>query len=224
MNSVREVLENRRSVREYTNQPVSADLVQEILSVSGKSASGSNLQPWKIYAISGSVKNRLCETVMQRLALNPSGEKADIPIYPKPLPDPFRQRRYDCGELMYRALNIPREDKIQRLMQVAKNFSFFGAPVGLIFTINRTLCESQILDTGILVQSIMLMAKEQGLDTCAQASWTLWPQTIREVLGIDEAEMVLLGMSLGYAKQDELVNEIKQPRIVMDEYVKMMGF
>lgn len=222
--SVTEAIKIRKSVREFQDKPVSREVVMDILKLAGQSASGSNLQPWKIYALAGDVKDQLVSLVTERAMANPRGEQADIPIYPKSLGEPWRSRRAICGDVMYEALGIARDDKLGRMGQVLKNFSFFGAPVGLILTMDRSLSESQIIDMGLILQNIQLLAKEHGLDTCVQASWTLWPTTVREVLGISDNEMVMVGVSMGYAKESAAVNHISQPRIAPEEFVSLHGF
>lgn len=222
--TVAEAITKRKSTREYLDKDVPKSLIEEILTLAMLSPSGSNLQPWKIHVVTGKVKNRLLQLVSERSMVNPMGEGGDIPIYPEKLSDPWRQRRWDCGELMYKSLDITREDKMGRLMQTLKNFSFFGAPVGIILTMDRRLAQSQMIDLGLILQNIQLLAVDRGLDTCAQASWTLWPKTIREVLEIDNAEMVMVGLALGYADIKAAVNETKQPRIGFDEAVSLYGF
>jgi nitroreductase len=222
--TVTEAILNRKSVRVFKDTPVSKALMTEILQLAAKSASGSNLQPWKIYALTGSDKDQLIQLVQERAMSNPLGEEADIPIYPEVLEDPWNSRRKACGEVMYEALGITREDKMGRLGQVFKNFEFFGASVGLIVTMDRSLSQTQLIDVGMILQNIQLLARERGLDTCVQASWTMWPKTVREVLAIGDNEMVVAGASLGYADTDAKVNHIVQARMEDEECFCLRGF
>lgn len=222
--SVTEAIKARKSVREFRDKAVARDVLTDILALAGQSASGGNLQPWKIYALTGEAKDQLISRVNERVMENPRGELPDIPIYPDALGEPWMSRRGTCAEVMYEALGISRDDKLGRMGQVLKNFSFFGAPVGLILTMDRSLTGSQLIDIGLILQNIQLLAKERGLDTCPQASWTMWPLTIREVLGISDSEMVVVGMSLGYAEESAPVNHIRQSRVALDEYVSLRGF
>lgn len=222
--TVSEAITTRRSVREYQDKPVPGELIKEILTLALKTQSGSNLQPWKVHVVTGAAKDELVKTVSDRAVLNPLGEPSDTPLYPEKLLEPWRTRRWECGELMYKSLGIEREDKMGRLMQVLKNFSFFGAPVGLILTMDSGLEKSQIVDMGLILQNIQLLAVERGLDTCAQASWNMWPQTIREVLAIDSSEAVVVGLSLGYADKSSAVNQARQPRAAFDDVVSLYGF
>ncbi|MGH1373981.1 MAG: nitroreductase [Cellvibrionaceae bacterium] len=222
--SVTESIKQRKSVREFQDKAVPRALLEEILQLALLSSSGSNLQPWKIHLVSGEAKEQLTQTVNERIMELPMGEGGDIPIYPEKLQEPWRQRRGVCGEVVYEALGIARDDKMARMMQVLKNFSFFGAPVGLIITMDRSLSKAQIVDIGLILQNIQLLAVERGLDTCAQASWTMWPKTVREVLGLEESEMVMVGMALGYADTQAPVNHAKQSRVGLEEAVSFHGF
>lgn len=222
--TVTEALTSRQSVRVFSKEPVSRDLMCEILNLAGKTPSGGNVQPCKVYALAGEAKERLVKAVAERAMSNPTGDHPDIPIYPPGLGEPWRTRRSDCGEAMYQTLGISRDDKQSRFQQAARNLVFFDAPVGLIVTMDRSLCETQILDTGLFVQSILLLAEERGLATCPQASWTMWSGVIREVLDLDDKEMIMLGISLGYAAENEPINSINQPRLALDEFASLDGF
>ncbi len=222
--SVTQAIQSRKSIRAFSDRPVPEKLLREVLGLAGRSPSGGNLQPWKVYALTGEPRDALVQAVKERCLTTPAGEPPDFPIYSPKLPEPFRTRRYACGETMYEALGIPREDKAARLGQVFKNFEFFGAPVGLIITMDRSLCEGQFLDVGIFLQSVMLLAKERGLDTCPQASWLMWPVTIREVLGLDDSEIVMAGVALGYADEGAPVNGVFQERVGAEEFISLRGF
>jgi len=222
--SVTDAMLQRGSVREYRDEPVPADLVNEILELATQSPSGGNVQPWKVYALAGEARDRLSQAVMARAAENPAGDRPDIPVYPEKMSDPWRSRRYACGELMYASLDIGREDKTARFEQGARNLLFFGAPVELIITMDRELRESQIIDIGIFTQSILLLAQERGLATCPQASWSMWSGVVRDTLEIPDNEMVMLGIALGYAAADAPVNHLKQARETLETVVELRGF
>ncbi|MBT4521044.1 MAG: nitroreductase [Halieaceae bacterium] len=222
--SVTDAMLQRGSVRAYTDQPVPADLVNEILELASHAPSGGNVQPWKIYAVTGAVKDQLSQAVLAKAAESPSGDKPDIPVYPNGLSEPWRSRRYACGELMYTALEIGREDKMGRFEQAAKNMVFFGAPVGLIITMDRALCESQMIDIGIFIQSLLLLAQERGLASCPQTSWSMWSGVIRETMDIPENEMVLIGIALGYAAAEAPINHLNQARAQLSDFADLRGF
>jgi nitroreductase len=222
--SVTDAMLQRGAVRAYRDKPVPAELISEILQLASNAPSGGNVQPWKVYALAGEVKSGLSTAVMEKAAESPGGDRPDIPVYPPAMSDPWRSRRYACGELMYSTLGIDREDKMARFEQGAKNLFFFGAPVGLIITMDRELCQSQIIDIGIFVQSILLLAQERGLATCPQASWSMWSGVIRESLDIAENEMVMLGIAVGYAESESSVNLLKQPREDFAAIAELRGF
>jgi len=222
--SVTQAMRDRKSVRAFRECPVPQALVREILELAGQSPSGGNLQPWKVYAFAGEALVTFVQGVKERCLTNPAGEGAESAIYPPGLPEPYRTRRFACGEAMYEALGIAREDKGARLGQVFKNFEFFGAPVGLIITMDPIMVEAQCLDIGIFLQSVMLLAKERGLDTCPQASWRMWPKSISELLGVGDREIVMAGIALGYAASDQAINEVSQPRVPAEEFISLRGF
>lgn len=222
--TVSEAIQKRGSVRAYTEQEVARETIEEILSLARLSPSNGNLQPWKVHVLVGDTKKKLGDAVFARIAEQPQGEPTDVRIYPKGVVDPWRQRRFECGETMYKALGIAREDKMGRMMQMAKNFAFFDAPVGMIFTVDNSMVEQQYVDVGILLQSIMLLAQERGLSTCPQAAWSMWPQTTREVLGLPDSDRVVVGMALGYADDNSNAAHIPQQRIALQEYATLHGF
>jgi len=222
--SVTQAMLARGSCRAFADRPVSRETVAKILELAGKAPSGSNLQPWKIHALAGAEKERLSQNIFARAAENPAGDPPDVRMYPAGLEDPWRARRSDCGETMYKTLGIAREDKAARFAQTARNLTFFDAPVGLIITMDRSLAELQILDVGIFVQSVMLLALERGLSSCPQAAWSMWSTTIRETLELPENEMVMCGISLGYPATGEMAAKIVQPRLPLEEFATLRGF
>lgn len=222
--SVSEAVVARRSVRAYLDKPVPQAVIESLLARAAHAPSNGNTQPWRVHVLTGEAKTNLTKAVFARAAEAPMGDKPDVPIYPKGLADPWRQRRFDCGERMYEALGIGREDKQARMMQGAKNLSFFDAPVGLIITLDRSLGELQILDCGIFVQTLMLLAREEELGTCPQAVWSMWSATIRKTLGLPDNEMVLMGVALGYPDSSEVASNIPMPRAASDEFATFHGF
>lgn len=222
--NVSEAMNARQCVRAFTDQPVALADLRELLELAARAPSGGNLQPWKVHAVTGEAKEALIQAVYARAATQPTGDTPDIRMYPSGLQEPWRARRGDCGELMYTKLGIARDDKAARFTQGAKNLSFFGAPVGLIVTMDRSLSESQMMDVGIFIQSILLLARERGWSTCPQASWQMWSDTIRENLGLGNEEMVMAGISLGYADHSDPGADIRQPRQPLAEIASFRGF
>ena len=163
MVSVSEAVARRMSVRAFRSDPVPGAVVQEILQAAQAAPSGGNLQPWRVYALAG---EPLAE--LKALAVAAPPQAAEYTVYPDSLWDPFRTRRYQCGEDLYASIGIGRDDRPGRFRQLALNTQFFGAPVGLFFCLDRKLGHPQWADLGMFMQTVMLLATERGLDTCAQ--------------------------------------------------------
>lgn len=222
--SVTEALTTRKSVRVYDDKPVPEALLKEILELAGRSASGGNVQPWKVDVITGDALKQLSQTVQGYIQKHGAEAEPEFPTYPADMGQPYHGRRAECGEVMYEALGIKREDKMNRIMQTMKNYDFFGAPVGIILSMKRDMGIPQSLDIGIYMQSIMLLAKERGLDTCPQVSWTVFPQPVRDALGMGTDMKIMAGICLGYKDADQPVNEIVQSRAKLEDYVTYHGF
>ncbi|QDX80757.1 hypothetical protein B9N43_05555 [Denitratisoma sp. DHT3] len=221
--NVTEAVLSRASARAYLDQPVEPELLREILAAALRAPSGGNLQPWHVHVLTGAAKQNFSQRILDSFSNNPMGESPDPKMYPEPLPSPYKERRAVCGTMLYDALAIPKEDKQARIVQALKNYEFFGAPVGLIFTMPSYMVEAQAIDMGILMQSIMLLAKDRGLDTCPQVIWRMWPQTIRSALDIGDAQHVMGGMCLGYADTASPVANLGVPRDSLDALVSFHG-
>jgi nitroreductase len=217
--NVSDAIAQRRSTRDFLPDAVAVDVVRDILDRALRAPSGGNLQPWNVYVLSGDAKDRLVEAVAARLATHPRGEGAEYDIYPPGLTEPYRTRRYRVGEMMYEKLGIAREDKAARLMHFARNYGFFGAPIGMIFTMDRQMGEGQWVDLGLFMENILLLAEERGLATCAQESWAVWAQTLRALLPIPDDHIVFCGLALGYANPDAPVNTLRSERAPLEDIV-----
>jgi len=214
-----EALKSRFSCRAFLDEPVPAITLQHILENAIRAPSGSNMQPCKIHVLESGEKRTLLQRLIQeRFPESPRGEGSGLSIYPEKITDDLRKRRSECGEALYRTLGIPREDKLARYREAMKNAEFFGAPVGLIITVDSCIGDAQLVDCGILVQTIMLLAEEEGLSTCAQAFWAMWQDTVSEILGI-ENELVAVGLAIGYKDSEAAVNNVVQTRLGLDEVV-----
>ncbi|MBS0324832.1 MAG: nitroreductase [Proteobacteria bacterium] len=215
--NVTEAVRSRAACRAFLDRPVPAAVLRTLVETALRAPSGGNLQPWHVHVLTGAAKARLTASVMEAFQRTPAGEPDHDPqIYPEPLGEPYKTRRAVCGAMLYDALKIPREDKMGRIRQALKNYEFFGAPVGLIFTAPAGMVEGQAVDMGILMQTVMLLAREQGLDTCPQAIWRMWPKAIAAALGLGEGIHVLGGMSLGYADAASPVATLNIPRDGLD--------
>jgi nitroreductase len=224
MLSVTEAVQQRRSTRAYTDEPVGEELLRELLQKALQAPSGGNLQPWRLIAVTGAEKDALAGPAAQSLMVNPKGDDEGYPIYPKGLADPYRSRRYKVGEDLYAALGIPREDKMARMAWLGQNFSFFGAPTGLFFVTRKSFGHHQWAHMGMLMQTLALLAEEAGLATCMQEAWALVRPQLRERFGLDDDEIVYAGMALGHPAKDAPVNSWRSERAGLDDVLELRGF
>jgi nitroreductase len=211
-------------MRAFSDRSVPQALVREILELAAFAPSNGNIQPWKVTVLTGKPLATALEKINAGLYTNGEIEQPEYRVYPEKLAEPYRSRRYACGELMYTAFGIPREDKPARIRQVLKNYIFFGAPVGLIITMSKEMDLGQAVDVGIFLQNLMLLATERGLASCPQASWAQWPQRVRDAMKIDSDQKIIVGLALGYADDGHAVNDLEQPRIAADDFVSFDGF
>jgi len=218
-NTASDTIKNRISTRAFLDKPVSDELVHDILDVARWAPSGGNVQPWRVHVLTGAARQRMSDTVKSAIAANPFADESEIAIYPPKLGEPYRTRRYALGEAMYELLGIPREDKAARVQQLLENYNFFGAPVGLFFSIGREFDKGGWAHLGMFMQSVALVAEEAGLATCMQEAWAARAKTVSEVLGLGENEQLYCGMALGYADTSAPVNRLKAERAGLDEFV-----
>jgi nitroreductase len=216
---VSQALATRKTIRAFRSDPVSPETLREILRLAARAPSGGNLQPWKAYLLMGPARDELVRRVAEMRKTMPMGEAPEYHIYPPNLGEPYKTRRFRVGEAMYATLGIPRENKLARLQFFAGNWEFFGAPVGMIFTIERQMQQGQWSDLGMFLQSIMLLAREHGLHTCPQEAWAVWHSVIREYLAVPQDQMIFCGMAIGYADETAPVNTLVTERAALEEYV-----
>mgnify|MGYP006227259633 FL=1 len=221
---VSEAVKSRFSCRAFTEKPVSKELIKEILDVAKQAPSGGNLQPWHIHAISGKKLDQIVSDIESKIIDMPMGEKTEYDVYPPNLWEPYRSRRFKCGEDLYKSINIPREDKGARLNQLAKNLRFFGAPVGLFVYIDRKMGPPQWSDVGMFLQTVMLIAREKGLHSCAQEAWAMWHSTVNKHLVVDNNLMLFCGMGIGYADENHPINSWRTDREAVNNFTTFYGF
>lgn len=216
---------SRRSIRAYLPQPVARDDIGHILQVAGRAPSGTNTQPWKVYVLEGEAKRSLSDAI---LALHNDPAQArqhteEYAYYPAEWKSPFIDRRRKVGWDLYALLGLTRDNKAGMAAQHGKNYDFFGAPVGLIFTIDRVMAQGSWLDYGMFLQSVMVAARGRGLDTCPQAAFTQYHRVIAAQLALPDHEMVVCGMALGYADVSKVENTLVTERMALDEFVKFIS-
>lgn len=217
---VHEAIERRVSTRAFKSAPVPSARVRILIERARRAPSGGNLQPWNVHALAGSALDELKASA----AANPFGEAPEYEVYPQALWDPYRSRRFECGEDLYATIPIPRHDKAARLGQLARNGTLFGAPVGLFVCIDRNLGPPQWSDLGMFIQSFMLLATEDGLATCAQEYWSRYPVTLARLLALPQHQMVFCGIALGHPEPDAPINRLRTRRAPFDEWATMRGF
>ncbi len=221
---VREAAATRYSCRAFLPDPVPEAVVREILDGAARAPSGGNLQPWRVYALAGARLEALRALLRPRAGELPRGEGTEYRIYPPELKEPYRTRRFAVGELLYRSLGIAREDRPARLRQYARNFEFFGAPVGLMVCADRSMGPPQWSDLGMFLQTAMLLARQHGLHSCAQEAWAHWHKTLGDFLELPPELMVFCGLALGYADADAPINAWRAPREPLDGFAAFQGF
>lgn len=229
LQAIEAAVEQRHSVRAFRADPVSQEVVRQILDVARRAPSGTNTQPWKVYVLTGSKLQEcvsLACTAFDEVAADPS-KAAQYPesydYYPTQWVSPFIDRRRENGWSLYGLLGITKTDKDKMLAQQRRNYTFFDAPVGLIFTVPRVMGRGSLVDYGMFLQNIMLLAKAHGLDTCPQAAWNTYEKILLPALGASEEEMVVCGMALGYADSGAIVNSLKTPREPVESFTRFLS-
>jgi nitroreductase len=216
--SVSEALLSRHSCRAFTDRPVDNATIRQLLDAARFAPSGGNLQPWLVHVLSGDSLQRFRTLLTPLVQADPLGGLAEYPVYPPELKEPYRSRRSTSGEDMYGHIGIRREDREARRRQFARNFEFFGAPVGMFFFVDRSMGPPQWSDIGMFMQSIMLLARERGLETCAQESWAIRHKEITEFLKVDSTLMLFCGMAVGYGDYAAPINRLRTARAEVEEF------
>lgn len=209
---------SRRSVRAYTAEPVPCELLREIVELGRHAPSGSNIQPWRVHVLTGATLKRVGTAIQSAFLNDESGHRRDYDYYTDPVFEPYLARRRACGWGLYGTLGIGKGDHEKSRAYRASNYIFFGAPAGLVFTINRKLEKGSWLDYGMFLQTLMLAARARGLHTCAEASIASYPDVVRRELGLGHEWVVVCGMAMGYADTAAVVNTFQPARITLDEY------
>lgn len=205
---------SRRSIRAFLPRPVAREDIEAILQVAARAPSGTNTQPWKVYVLTGQAKETLSKEILDIYAdpARSSQHTEEYSYYPREWVSPYIDRRRKVGWDLYALLGLTRENKAGMQAQHGRNYAFFDAPVGLVFTIDRVMEQGSWLDYGMFLQSIMVAARGRQLDTCPQAAFTQYHKVISDVLRIPANERVVCGMSLGYADPDKVENTLVTER------------
>jgi nitroreductase len=217
-----EAARTRRSIRAYRPDPVPADTLREIVALGRHAPSGSNIQPWRVHVLTGAALARVGGVIQRAFLDDEPGHKRDYEYYTDPIVEPYLARRRQCGWGLYGTLGIDRGDHEKSKAYRATNYIFFGAPAGLVFTIDRALEKGSWLDYGMFLQTLMLAARARGLHTCAEASIASYPDIVRRELGMTGEWTVICGMAMGYADEAALVNTFQPPRIALEDYAEFL--
>jgi len=215
---------SRRSIRAFLDKPVEREEVARILDVAARAPSGTNTQPWKVHVLTGATRERLSNAILAAYA-DPAQADAhheEYPYYPREWVSPYVDRRRKVGWDLYSLLGLTRDNKTGMAAQHARNYAFFDAPVGMIFTIDRIMEQGSWLDYGMFLQNIMVAARARGLDTCPQAAFTQYHRIIAAELGLPEHEMVVCGMALGWADPDRIENTLETEREPSHVFARFM--
>lgn len=216
------IMDSRYSCRAFLPDPVPQAVVADILAIASRAPSGTNIQPWKVWVLTGETKNKVSTSLLA--AFDDPEEAAThsdpYQYYPKQWTSPYIDRRRKVGIELYRLLDIPKGDAQRMHEQHARNYTFFGAPVGLIFTVDKVMEQGSWLDYGMFIQNVMLAAKARGLDTCPQAALIQFHRIIREEVGIPDNETIICGMSLGYGDPTAPENTLRTERAPLAEWVQ----
>ncbi len=211
---ISEAVANRKTVRAFLDTPISDDVIRSLLTKASRAPSGGNVQPWRIYVVNGESMVRFRKHVVSRT----EPEEAAYDVYPKGLKEPYRTSRFNVGEEMYALLNIPREDRGARIRRLMENYNLFGAPAAIFCYIDRQMGPPQWSDLGMFLQTFMLLALEEGLDTCAQEAWASRPKTVADFVGAPDELMIFCGVAIGYQDPDAPVNSLIARRESLEDF------
>ncbi|MCW9035978.1 MAG: nitroreductase [Rhodospirillales bacterium] len=214
---------NRKSIRRFLPTQVPKELIEKVLALASRAPSGTNVQPWKVYVLQGEVRNNFCAEIKAAFLSGSDEYKSEFNYFPAKFKEPFLGRRRKIGFDLYGLVGIEKGDKERMKAQHARNFDFFDAPVGLIFTIDKGFGQGSYLDCGMLMQNVMLTAKAEGLDTCPQGAFAPYHTIIRKHLGASEEETILCAMSLGYADPAAPENSLETERAPLSDFVTFLG-
>lgn len=221
---VREAVASRHSIRGFLDRPVDGQTIRRVIDEAARAPSGGNLQPWHLHVVAGAPLEQIKATMAELIAQLPRGEEMEYDIYPRELGEPYSARRFKVGEDMYGLIGIAREDREARRRWFSRNFSFFGAPLALFCYVDRNMGLPQWSDLGMFLQTLMLLLRAEGLDSCAQECWALYPHTLSTFLQPAEGQMLFCGMSIGYRDPADPVNAMVSERAPLEEFTRFHGF
>lgn len=221
--AVDEAISTRRSVRAFLPDPVDNETMKDLLRLAARAPSGTNMQPWKAYVTRGAVKDRISDAILHSGIRAEKIEWDEYKYYPDKFFEPYLGRRRTVGFALYDALGIQRREVERMRSQHDRNFVFFDAPVGVIFTIDRRLNKGSWIDHGMFLQTLMIAARGRGLHTCPQAAFAPYHKQIRPILNISDEEIVTCGMAIGYEDTSKPENGFRTERAPLEDWVTFLG-
>ena len=219
---VDEAILSRRSVRAFLPTPVEPSIIRDILEVARWAPSGTNMQPWRCYVVAGEVQRRIADAILHSGIRAEKIEWEEYKYYPDHFFEPYLTRRRTVGFALYNALGIGRREVERMRAQHDRNFVFFDAPVGLLFTIDRRLNKGSWIDLGMMLENVMIAARGRGLHTCPQAAFAPYHQQIRPIIGMGDEEILVCGIALGYEDTSKPENQFRSERAPLEEWVKFV--
>ena len=222
--NVSQAVSTRRSIRQFSDKPVELSVIKEVLDKAQRAPSGGNLQPWNAVVMTGEPLAQLTAKMKAKVMTAPKGEGMEYDIYPKGLDGRYEDERFGVGEAMFASLGIERADKPARIGQMLKNFDSFGAPVQLFTFTRKYMGPPQWSDMGMWLQTVMLLLREAGLDSCPQEIWAQWGRYMKDLLDIDDDHIFFCGMAIGYRDADAPINNFAVSRVSTDQFVTFRGF
>lgn len=220
---IQEAVASRHSTRAFLPTPVDGETLRRVLTLAARAPSGGNLQPWHIDVLAGDALAALRARMREKLAQGGETEPTEYDVYPPALRAPWRDRRFQVGEAMYARLGIPREDKAARRRWFSRNFDFFGAPLALFCSVDRSMGPPQWSDLGMYLQTVMLLLRGEGLDSCAQECWAIYPRTVGAAIDLPAERMLFCGMSIGHRDPEHAVNGLVSDRAPTHEWLNFRG-
>jgi len=219
---VLEAMRRRASTRAFLDKPVDRATVESLLEAARWAPSGTNAQPWQVVVVTGEIKQKISVALLaERVARHP--ENPDYSYYPKEWTEPYKSRRVACGLALYQALKIGRDDKDARLKAWNNNYSFFGAPVGLLFFLDRALEKGSWIDMGMFIENVMLAALGHNLATCPQAAIAEYPDLVRKLVNVPNTRALVCGMALGYPDTSAPVNNYRTAREPVNNFTTWLS-
>ena len=221
--AIAETFRTRHSVRKFLPTPISRDMIAELLELASRSPSGINAQPWKVYALAGTAREALSAALLERFEQD-AIEDREYDYYPDKWVEPWLSRRRKLGFDLYGLVGIPKGNKSRVKEQAGRNYLFFDAPVGLIFTLDRHLAQGMLIDYGIFIGHLIIAAQARGLGSCMQTAFADYPETVRRHLGISKQELIVGGLALGHPDPEAPENSIVTEREPVEGFTTFQGF